>query len=122
MDEADGIILQSLQDIGWYSCIVYVRLLNHYTLSHYVYVLIFSDIDEQIKCLADLTTELVIESVVKCILAVQPSLQTTLTSRLPINLPARYKLCMDISNTCKVSANMIDCFSQTFVTTNKLIH
>lgn len=49
---------------------------------------------------AKFTTEDVIEGVVRCLRAIQPDLQ--LNHKMPPNLPARYKLCMEIATACTV--------------------
>ena len=64
------------------------------------FVIFWSDFEDDITTLAHFTTEIVIEGVVKCLLSIQPDLQ--LNSKMPPNLPARYKLCMEIAKACKV--------------------
>ena len=59
-----------------------------------------SDIEDDVKSFADFTTEIVVEGVARCINLSLPALK--LNHRLPGHIPARYKLCMDISNACKV--------------------
>ena len=51
-------------------------------------------------CLEHFTTEIIIEGVVKCISSIKPDIH--LNHRLPPNLPAQYKLCIDIARACKV--------------------
>ncbi|KAI9562226.1 hypothetical protein GHT06_013191 [Daphnia sinensis] len=74
MEETDGIIIETLRKIG-------------------------CDIEDDVTSLAHFTTEIVIEGVVKCLLSIHPDLQ--LNHKMPPNLPARYKLCMEIAKACK---------------------
>lgn len=62
--------------------------------------ILLSDIEDEVTSLALFTTEIVIEGVVKCLVSIQPDLE--LNHRMPPNLPARYKLCMEIAKACKV--------------------
>lgn len=71
----------------------------------------FSDIDDDVTSLAHFTTEIVIEGVVRCLVSINPDLQ--LHHRMPPNLPARYKLCMEIAKACKVCSTFLSLYWST---------
>ena len=62
---------------------------------------LFSDIEENVTNLSSFNTELVVEATVRCLEAIRPGLG--LSTVLPINMAARFRLGATLAQTCMVN-------------------
>ncbi|XP_031838393.1 coiled-coil domain-containing protein 22 homolog isoform X2 [Nomia melanderi] len=88
MEEVDNIIIHSLRQIG-------------------------CDIEESITNLADFTTELVVESTIKCLDIIRPGLGVSTV--LPVNMAARFRLGATLAQACSDLGYKGDIGYQTFL-------
>ncbi|KAK9509066.1 hypothetical protein O3M35_006465 [Rhynocoris fuscipes] len=91
MEEVDKIIIHSLKDIG-------------------------CDISDEIDCLEQFTTNLIIEAASKCISVITPGLEVP--STLPQNMAARFQVGAMIADACKKLGYMGEVGYQTFLYSN----
>ncbi|KAM3618241.1 uncharacterized protein V6R79_017882 [Siganus canaliculatus] len=94
MEEVDNILIHALKQVG-------------------------TEVSEEIDCVKQFTSELIVEAVVRCIRVIDPGLGSSLLTTLPPGMSARFRVGMSLAQACQDIGYKGEIGYQTFLYSNE---